>query len=100
MNTLFVSLVLVLSLSSFSHAQLVCTTMGAYTTCTNANGQQTTQSQLSPNMGVIHTPNGMTPYTILPTPQTHGIQPLQPLQPLTPVQPTPPVAPILIVPGY
>lgn len=48
-------------------AQVTCTQLGAFTSCSGSGTQSTIQADLGNNMGVIIGPRTTTPYTVLPS---------------------------------
>lgn len=64
-----------ISLAASAQAQIVCTTLGHFTTC-DGTGQSYIQADLGNRMGVIIGPQATTPYVILQQPQPQAQTPI------------------------
>lgn len=103
---MFGLLFLALLLTVAADAQIICGTMGAFTSCDGPRGSYTIQTDLGNGQGVIMDHKGnLEPYAILPTPSRESRplsdvlpkrQPLPTLQEYQPYQPMEPTSPVFI----
>lgn len=98
--SLLLALVMMLGVALPASAQITCTVLGAFTTCSGPGGESTIQAALGPERGVIIGRETTMPYAILRSPAAPGAPAAQTPMFYTPSTPTFDPYALPSTPGY